>query len=147
MNRSLLAYEPFNALLRIQERLERALEGPPRGWSFGPSGRGVFPPVNVFSGDEGHVLRMEVPGLSAESITIRSQSNTLEISGKREPAAPSGRGVHRRERWSGEFSRAFRLPRDLDVENTTASYRNGVLTVHIPRRETAKPRQITVTSS
>lgn len=139
---------PFDALLRLQDSLERALGGSlEQWWGPGPSGRGAFPPVNVFSDADGYVLRMEIPGMAPENISIDTRGNTLRVSGKRESKSSATGSLHRRETWSGEFSRAFQLPRDLAVTQATASYTNGILTVRIPRREEAKPRQIRVSAS
>jgi HSP20 family protein len=55
--------------------------------------------------------------------------------------------LHRRERWTGEFTRSLQLPDELDLEKANASYRHGILTVRIPRREEQKPRQIPVSST
>jgi HSP20 family protein len=150
MTRSVFAWNrgSFDALLRLQDSLERALEGSLETW-WGPglSGRGAFPTVNLFSDADGYVLRMEIPGLAAEDISIETRGNTLRVSGKRASPATAGGSLHRRERWSGEFARAFQLPRDLDAAKVSASYRNGVLSLRVPRREETKPRQIKVDAS
>jgi HSP20 family protein len=139
-------FQPFNALLRLQDALQRAFERPMATWLAGPSGRGVFPALNVFTEKDSYVVRMELPGLAPENIVIGRQGKTLRIEGKRErPAAGEG-SLHRRERWSGEFTRSLQLPEDLDLDKTEASYRNGILTVRIPKREEEKPRQIPVST-
>jgi len=135
--------DPFNALLNLQRDLDRVFDKP-LGLDLGLSGRGVFPAVNVFSDRDGYVIRMEIPGVSPEQINIESHGRTLTLSGKRESAAPQGGSFHRRERSSGQFSRSLQLPADLDLSRAEASYRQGMLTVRIPKKEEAKPRQITV---
>lgn len=135
--------DPFNALLNLQRELDRAFNNPV-GFDFGLSGRGVSPAVNVFSEQDGYVVRMEVPGMSPEQLAIESHGRTLTISGKREATAPQGGSFHRRERASGQFSRSLQLPTDLDLSRAEASYKQGMLTIRIPKREEAKPRQITV---
>ena len=146
MNRtSLRAFEPMGGLLRLQEALDRAFEGPmSQWWGRGTSARGVFPAVNVWSEPDGYVLTMEVPGLSPEELSIETHGRTLRVSGKRDNGEEGS--AHRVERWSGEFSRAFELPQDLEVSGAKAEYRHGVLTIRVPRREEAKPRQIEVQS-
>ena len=138
-------FDPMNALQRLQEELERVFENP-MGFDLGASGRGVFPPVNVLSDKEGLIVRLEVPGISPENLSIEVSGRTLTISGKREPSAPAGAGFHRRERWTGEFSRSLQLPNDVDSSQTDASYKHGVLSLRIPKREEARPRQIAVTT-
>lgn len=136
-------FDPFDALLGLQKQLSRVFDRP-FGFDLGPSGRGVYPPVNVFTDKEGYVLRMEIPGVAPESLDIQSKSRTLTISGKREAQTPAGGSFHRRERGAGEFSRSLQLPEDVDAGRSSATYRHGILTVRIPKREEAKPRQITV---
>lgn len=135
--------DPFNALLNLQHELDRVFDKP-SGFDFGLSGRGVYPPVNVFSDKDGYVVKMEVPGIDPNQLKIDAHGRTLTISGKREAEAPQGGSFHRRERSSGEFSRSFQLPTDLDFSRAEAAYKHGMLTVHIPKKEEAKPRQITV---
>ncbi len=135
--------DPVSGLLALQRELERALENPLE-FDPGVSGRGVFPPVNIFRDENGYVVRLEVPGLSPDQFAIETQGRTLTIKGNRKITAPAGGSFHRRERGSGEFSRSVKLPDDSDLIRAEASYRYGVLTVRIPKKEEAKPRQITV---
>jgi HSP20 family protein len=139
-----LEFEPWSALLRLQSELERALERESGWWGLGPSGRGAFPPVNVFRRGDDYLIRMELPGLSAESIAIQAEGNTLTVSGKRESRAPIEGSVHRRERWFGEFARSIQLPSEFDPARAGARYEKGVLTIEVPRREETKPRQIAI---
>lgn len=136
--------DPGNSLLSLQRELERVFDNP-LGFDFGLSGRGVYPPVNVFSDKEGYVVKMEAPGMASDQVNIEAHGRTLTISGKREAATPQqGGSFHRRERSGGEFSRSLQLPADLDLTRAEAAYKQGMLTVRIPKREEAKPRQITI---
>jgi HSP20 family protein len=136
--------DPINALLSLQHAFDRAFEKP-QGFDMSLSGRGVFPPANILKDTEGsHIVRCEIPGVSPEDIHIDSQDRTLILSGKREPATPADGSFHRRERGSGQFSRSFQFPADLALDKAEASYKQGMLTIRIPKREEAKPRQITV---
>lgn len=135
--------DPINALLSLQRELNRAFESPFRV-DFGPSGRGVYPPVNVFTDRDGYVLRMEVPGVAPENVHVEAHGRTLTISGKREINPQEKGSFHRRERDSGEFSRSVQLPADVDSSRAEASYRHGLLTIRVPKKEEAKPRQINV---
>lgn len=130
-------------LLTLQRELERALDRP-SGIDLGPSGRGVFPPVNVFADKDGYVVKLEVPGIAPEDVTIEAEGRTLRVSGKREVAPPSEGSFHRRERGAGQFSRSLQLPADVDSTHAEASYKHGILTVRVPKKEEAKPRQITI---
>jgi HSP20 family protein len=135
--------DPVSGLLTLQRELERALQNP-LGLDLGISDRGVFPPTNIFRDAEGYFVRLEVPGVAPEQLKIETQGATLTVSGKREMTSPAGGGFHRRERGAGEFSRSLQLPDDLDVERAQASCKNGILTIRIPKKEEAKPRQISV---
>jgi HSP20 family protein len=137
------SFDPVNALLNLQSELDRVFDNP-LGFDFGLSGRGVYPPVNVFSDKDGYVVKMEVPGMAADQLNIEAHGRTLTLSGKREAATPENGSFHRRERRGGEFSRSLQLPVDLDLARAEASYKHGMLTVRIPKKEEAKPRQITV---
>jgi HSP20 family protein len=135
--------DPVSDLLSLQRELERVFESP-LGFDLGPSGRGVFPPVNVFTGPDGYVVRLEVPGVAPDQVTVESHGRTLSVRGKRQFNAPTQGSFHRRERGEGEFSRSIQLPADVECGRAEASCRNGLLTIRIPKREEAKPRQITV---
>jgi HSP20 family protein len=136
-------FDPVGGLLNLQRELERVFDKP-FGIDLGPSGRGVFPPVNVFADKDGYVVKLEVPGVAPENVSIETEGRTLRISGKREVVPPSEGSFHRRERGAGEFSRSFQLPADLDATRAEATYKHGILTVRVPKKEEAKPRQISV---
>ncbi len=104
----------------------------------------VYPAINVFSDGDETVIRAEVPGLAPETLNVQVEDRMLTISGKREPLEPAQGSFRRRERGTGEFSRRLRLPTDLDLGKAEASVRHGVLTLRVPRREEAKPREIKV---
>ena len=137
-------FNPLDALLSLQRELDRTFESPTSGFDLGVSGRGVFPPTNVFSDKDGYIVRMEVPGVTPESLAIEGHGQTLTISGKRETSAPEGASFHRHERNSGEFSRSLQLSNDLDLTKAEATCKHGMLTVRIPKKEEAKPRQIEI---
>lgn len=134
---------PFDRLLSLQREMERAFDNP-AGFDLGVTGRGVFPPVNVFRDTDGYTVVVEVPGVPPEKINIENNGQTLTISGERETEKVEGASFHRRERDAGRFSRSLNLPQNLDVASAEASYRHGVLTIRVPVKATAKPRQIEV---
>ena len=136
--------DPIGALLALQRELNRRQETP-LGPDFGPSGGGVYPAINVFADRDGYVLRMEIPGVSTESLHIETHGRTLTISGKREPQTAAKGSFHRRERSYGEFSRSLQLPADVESVRAEASYKAGMLTIRVPKREDAKPREISIT--
>jgi HSP20 family protein len=104
------------------------------------------PPVDIFeTGDHEIVLKAELPGLARNDIDLKIENNMLTIRGERKPL-PSVRPeqYHRVERVNGSFSRSFSLPSTIDGERVRAEYRDGVLSIVLPMREEARPRQIQV---
>ena len=136
-------FGPFDALLRLQGELDDVFERPFGWFSSGLSGRGAFPPVNVFRGEHGYVIRLELPGLAPDELSIEAQMDALRVSGKRNAESAVGT-PHRLERWSGDFDRSIQLPADADPANAKATYKHGVLHIDVPLREEARPRKIEV---
>ncbi len=136
-------FDPVGGLLSLQRELERVFDKP-FGIDLGPSGRGVFPPVNVFADKDGYVVKLEVPGIAPENVSIEAEGRTLTVSGTREVPPPTEGSFHRRERGTGRFSRSLQLPADLDLTRAEAGYKHGILTVRVPKKEEAKPRQIAI---
>jgi HSP20 family protein len=104
------------------------------------------PPVDVYSnGEHEIVLKAELPDMTREAIDITVEDDTLTIKGeKKVDEDVKDEQFHRIERRYGTFSRSFSLPQTVDASKVTAEYKNGVLTVRLPLREEAKPRQIKV---
>lgn len=91
------------------------------------------------------VLKADVPELEMKDIDVRLENGTLTIRGERKfEAAKNEGGWHRVERGYGSFERAFAIPETVNPEGVKADYKNGVLTVTMPKKEIAKPRQIKV---
>lgn len=135
---------PVSGLLELQRELDKFFLKP-RGLDLGPSGSGVFPPLNIFGDSQGLVIRAEVPGVDPSSIDISVERRRLTISGERaQPRQVDTGSHHRRERRFGRFSRSVQLPDDLDPAQSEAQCRNGILTVRIHKRPEARPRQIKI---
>jgi HSP20 family protein len=107
-----------------------------------PAGR--FPAVNVASTPDAILVYLFAPGLDAKNFDISIQQSLLSIAGNREIPVDENANYYRRERFSGEFHRTLNLPDDIDPERVEAKYLNGVLTVKVGRRASARPRQIEV---
>jgi HSP20 family protein len=107
----------------------------------------TFPPVNIGSTDDSVVIVAFAPGLDPASIDVSIDKGLLTISGERkqpEPAPGEDTRVYARERFMGAFRRVIELPQHADLDNVSARYVNGCLTVSIGRSEASKPRAITV---
>jgi len=107
-----------------------------------------FPSINIWANEEGQFISAEMPGFKAEDIDISATADTLTISGSRafEEASDETR-YHRSERGCGEFKRTIQLPFMIDTKNIKASYKNGILAIHLQRAETDKPKKISVKSA
>jgi len=104
------------------------------------------PPVDIYqTGDQELVLSAELPDMSRENIDITVENFVLTIKGEKKFAGEvKEEQFHHVERRYGKFSRSFTLPQTVDAGKVSAEYKNGVLTVRLPLREEAKPRQIKV---
>lgn len=111
-----------------------------------PVGRGWVPPVDIYTTDNHEVvLKAEVPDVKREDISITFENNVLTIKGERRLENDAKRESFQRvERFYGSFTRSFTIPSTVDAAHITASYKDGVLTVRLPQREEAKPKQIAV---
>jgi HSP20 family protein len=103
------------------------------------------PRTDLIETEDNYRLQLDVPGLSKEDLTINYKDNQLTISGERtSDRTGEGEEYVRVERSFGQFYRSFTLPRTVNAETITASYDNGVLTIHVPKTEKEKSRQIEI---
>jgi HSP20 family protein len=131
----------------LQDRVNRIFADAYRRDNDDLMTRGAWvPPVDIYeTGNHELVLRAELPDVPREDIALRVENNTLTISGERKMDTEiKEQQYHRIERAYGTFSRAFTLPPTVDTSAIAAEYKNGVLTVRLPLREEAKPKQIQV---
>lgn len=105
---------------------------------------GGFPQTNMYDSGDSFQVIAEVPGIKKEDLNIRIQGNYLELSGTRKSDAPEGYETHRAERNASTFSRSFTLAADVDADKIEAVLKDGLLTLVLPKAESAKPRQITI---
>jgi len=90
------------------------------------------------------VAVVELPGMRREDIEISLHDGTLTISGERKRETSNGERAERTERYIGKFRRSVTLPTRVDANKVSATYRDGILTVTLPKAEEAKPKQIPV---
>ena len=131
--------EDFPAGLRLfQDSLSRLLSEPAsRPWT---------PAVDIAEHENELVMKADLPDVDPKNVSIQLENGTLTLKGERklEDQNTTHRGFHRIERSYGAFVRAFSLPDTVDGENVKADYKNGVLTVTLPKKEVAKPKKINV---
>jgi len=110
-----------------------------------PSARPWTPSVDILETENEILLRADIPGVEMKDIDIRIENNTLTLKGERKfEQEETGKGYHRIERGYGTFVRCFSMPDSVDPEKVNADYKDGVLTVTLPKKEVAKPRTVKV---
>ena len=111
-----------------------------------PFSRGWLPPVDIYETDNHEVVvKAELPDLKREDINLTFENGVLTLKGERKLDTETKQdNYHRRERRYGAFSRSFTVPNTVDAGRISASYKDGVLTITLPQREEAKPKQISV---
>ncbi len=140
---ALVRWDPIRELASMEiDRLNNMFsnfygEGLTRGW---------VPPVDIYETEQHEVvIKAELPDVKREDIGVTFENNVLTLTGERKSAPEISRDRFQRvERFHGTFSRSFTLPATVDAGSISASYKDGVLTVRLPQREEAKPKQITV---
>ena len=133
-----LQHDPFSSLRVFEDAVTRLMSEPrtSRRWS---------PAVDILETENELVVKADLPDVGLENIDVRVENQTLSIKGERRfEEDASVQGYHRIERSYGSFVRSFAVPNSVDTEKVSADYKNGVLTVKLPKKEAAKPKQIRV---
>jgi HSP20 family protein len=117
-------WDPLHDLLALHERMNRLGADDPPGWT---------PAVDLYETADRFVLSIELPGLKRDQIKIELQHEILTVRGERGVQHEEGAQFHRVERGHGPFARSFSLPHPVDAEKVQAEFRDGVLTVVIPK--------------
>jgi HSP20 family protein len=133
--------DPFQGLRLFEDAVTRMMSEPRanRPWS---------PAVDIFETEDALKLKADIPDVKTEDIDVRVENQTLTLRGQRKfEKEENVKGHHRIERSYGEFVRSFAVPATVDTDKVQADYRNGVLTITLPKKEAAKPRQVKVAVS
>lgn len=143
---NVVRYKPFESNLfndffaPFQALDENFLKGP------AAANRPWTPAVDIFENEHEVILKADLPDVAEKDIEVKLENGTLTLKGERKfEAKEKGEGYQRLERSYGAFVRYFTVPETLDPEKVKAVYKNGVLTVTLPKKEVAKPRSIPVT--
>ncbi len=149
---AIVRWDPFRELTEMQDRMGRLFGELYRrgGGEDDVMRRGSWvPPVDIYdTGNHELVIKAELPDMKREDIQLTVENNMLTISGeKKVDNEMKEENCHRIERTYGTFTRSFSLPNTVNTEKVSADYKNGVLTVRLPMKEEAKPKQISVTAS
>ena len=140
----LIRWDPLQELVAMNNRLSRTL-GEPYTSRVEDAFGAWAPPVDVFEKDDHLVIRAEIPGLQKEDMDVRIENGVLTLRGERKQDAGIREDTaHRVERVYGRFTRSFTLPTMVDAAKVTATYKDGILEVSVPKVETAKPKRVEI---
>jgi HSP20 family protein len=146
---SVSRYEPWDVLNQLHRQINRAFEAQGAGGAMEDSSATAdwIPPADIAEFKDKWILRLDVPGVNVNAIYITLEQGVLIVSGEREKEATEDDADRRRvERPQGRFHRRFTLPDTVDTSNVSASGKNGVLDIVIPKQPKAQPRRIEVAS-
>src|SRR5436190_24059214 len=130
----------------LRDELNSFFESPFRS-NFGRGGQlftGWSPALDLYQSSDNLVAVVELPGMRKEDIDISLHDGTLTISGERKRESRGGEKAERTERYVGTFRRSIALPTRVDASKVSATYKDGILKVTLPKAEEAKPKQIQV---
>jgi len=141
-----LSWTGFGRLSSLRDELDRLFESP---WAdFARSSQllsGWTPAVDVHEDKDNFVVHAELPGMKREEIEVALHDGTLSISGERKTEKKFEEAeVYRAERFFGKFQRTVTLPAPVAADRVKAQYKDGILTITLPKTEAAKPKQIEV---
>jgi HSP20 family protein len=145
---ALTRWSPTRDLLSIRDDMNRMFneffgrtEGQEGAWLTGT----WTPPVDIYDTDEALILKAELPGFAKDDVSVELKDNTLTLKGQRKHETEMKDEQYvRRERMYGGFQRTFMLPSPVDQEKVTATYKDGVLELRLPKSDTAKPKRIAI---
>ncbi len=130
--------DPFQGFQQVQDTINRFFSEP-------AANRPWVPAVDIRETENELILKADVPDMKFEDINVHLENGTLTVKGERKFESKKDEGGwHRVERSYGNFERVFTLPETVNPEGVTADYKNGTLTVTLPKKEIAKPRQVKV---
>jgi HSP20 family protein len=140
-------WDPFRDMMSLRNAMDRLFEDSfvrPSAMVMEPEGRGTLP-LDMYQTDNEVVVKASLPGFGPEEVDISITGDTLTIKGEhQEEKETQEEDYIYKERRYGSFSRSVSFPVDVKSEKAEATFENGVLTLSIPKAETAKPKQIKV---
>jgi HSP20 family protein len=145
MRTTLTRFEPFHGGFPLQDQINRLLSEAFERSSEEGSLTTWAPAVDIYETEHELVVKADLPDIKPEELDIRVENNILSIRGERKFEKKVNENNYLRvERSYGSFTRSFSLANTVNAEAIKADYKNGVLTLNIPKREEAKPKQIKV---
>jgi HSP20 family protein len=146
---SITRWDPFQNLATLQDQVNRLFEAPLAGRRAENSNLTAWAPaVDIYETENELVIKADLPDINEKDLDVRVENNMLAIRGERKFEQKVKEDNYLRiERTYGSFSRSFSLPTTVNTESIHAEYKNGVLTVQLPKRAESKPRQVKVNVS
>ena len=144
---AIVRWEPFRDLLTTQREFDRLFREAfsPMAGETEVSTRSWAPPVDIYETGDAIVLKAELPGIDPKDVEVRVEDNTLYLKGERKfEKEVKEQNYHRVERSYGSFARSFSLPNSISTDTVKAEYKDGLLTLTLPKREEAKPKTIKI---
>jgi HSP20 family protein len=137
--------EPFRGISNLQDQFNRLFNESFRTHTEESALTSWAPAVDIYETPNELVVKADLPDVNEKDVDVRVENNLLTIHGERKfDKSVSEENFLRVERTYGSFSRSFSLPNTVNPETIGAEYKNGVLTVTLPKREESKPRQVKV---
>jgi HSP20 family protein len=136
----------FDRWASLRDEMNNLFELPIMG-NFARQGQlfsGWSPALDLYQNADNVVAVVEVPGMCKEDIDISLHDGMLTIAGERQTSSSEGENAERTERFTGKFRRSITLPTRVDAGKVTASYKDGILTITLPKAEEAKPKKVEV---
>lgn len=128
----------MNRLSDLRDEIDRLFD-----LSEGREFFGWAPALDVYEDADAFLVKVELPGMKKDEIDLSLHNDTLTISGERKSEQVNGESS-RSERYFGRFQRTFQLPKPVQAEKVEATYKDGILTVRLPKTEESKPKRIDV---
>ena len=143
-------WTPFSEVGLLQNQMNRLFDTALQGWS-GDSTNGTtawIPPADIHESENELLVTLDLPGIDPKMVDVRVENNVLTIRGERKlDEKQNTENFHRVERSYGPFGRAFTLSTAVDAEKIHATYKAGVLSIALPKAETAKPKRIQIAAT
>jgi len=144
---AIVRWEPFRDMMTMQREFDRFFKE-----AFTPffgegelSTRTWAPPVDIYETENDIVVKAELPGIEPKDVDVKVEDNTLYLKGERKFEKETKEdNYHRVERSYGAFARSFSLPNSINTDKVKAEFRDGLLTLTLPKREEAKPKTIKI---
>jgi len=144
---AIIRWDPYRDIITLRDRMNRLFEdmGTAKGEDKDLVPGAWAPSVDIYETENEVVLAAEIPGVDEKDVEIKVEDSTLTIRGERKfEKETKEENYHRIERAYGSFMRSFTLPNYIDQDRIEAQQENGILKIHMPKKEETKPRKVKI---